>query len=64
MTLDDNFLVNYGGFEASSFCKIIRLSEYNNDHNNLKVIHHSPYIENNKLSDLLVSKQLFHYPEH
>ena len=57
MTLDDNILVNYGGFEAYSLCKIIRLGEYNDDHDNLKVIRHSPYIENEKLSDLLVSKK-------
>ena len=57
MVLDDNILVNCGGFEANSLCKIIRLGEYNDGHNNLKVIHHSSYIENDKLSDLLVSKR-------
>ena len=39
-------------------CKIIRLGEYNNDHDNLKVIRHSPYVENDKLSDLLVLKKI------
>ena len=50
MTLDDNILVNYGGFQANFLCKIIRLGEYDNDHDNLKVIRHSPYIENDKRS--------------
>ena len=57
MTLDDNILVNYGGFEANSLCKTIRLGEYNDDHDNLQVIRHSPYIENDKLTDLLVFKR-------
>ena len=54
MTLDNSILVNYGGFEANSLCKIRRLGEYNDDHDNLKVIRHSPYTENDKLNDLLV----------
>ena len=44
MTLDDNILVNNGGFEANSLCKIITLSEYNGDHDNLKVIYIHIYI--------------------
>ena len=56
MTLGDTILVNYGGFKANSLCKIIWLGEYNDDHDHLKVIRHSPYIENDKLSDLLFSK--------
>ena len=63
MILDDNILVNHGGFEANSLCKIISWLEYNYDHDNL-IIRHSPYIENDKLSDLLVSKKIFHYSQH
>ena len=54
MTLDNSILVNYVGFEANSLCKIRRLGEYNDDHDNLKVIRHSPYTENHKQNDLLV----------
>ena len=57
MTLDDNILVSYGEFEANSLCKSIRLGEYNDDRDTLKVIRHSPYTENDKLSGLLVLKK-------
>ena len=64
MILDNNIIVNYGGFVTNSLCKIIRLGEYNDDHDNLKVIRHSPYTENDKLSDFLVKNKLFPYSQH
>ena len=60
MTLDDNILVNYGSFEVNSLYKIIRLGEYNDDHDNLFC--HSAYIENDKLSDLMDPKK--NYSQH